>query len=140
VIGLGVSIYLTIAHFNSHVTLACPATSTINCEKVTTSPESYFLHIPVALLGLAFYFAMVGINLPRSWKVARFDRPRFLMASLGVLFILWLIYSEIITIGAICLWCTSVHLVTLLNFLILLYAKMTYPSSQTETRSFAQLP
>ena len=39
--GLGVSIYLTIAHFNTSVTLACPATSTVNCEKVTTSPQSY---------------------------------------------------------------------------------------------------
>ena len=44
--GLGVSVYLTIAHFNQSVTLACPATSTINCEKVTTSPPTSAPHRP----------------------------------------------------------------------------------------------
>ena len=50
--GLGGSIYLTIAHYNTTVTLACPATSHINCERVTTSPESIVFGIPVAVLGL----------------------------------------------------------------------------------------
>src|SRR5262249_56424983 len=53
--GLGVSIYLTIAHYNSSVTLACPASSTSNCEKVTTSAQSMVFGIPVAVLGLAFF-------------------------------------------------------------------------------------
>src|SRR4029077_17730064 len=68
--GLGVSIYLTIAHFHPAVTLACPATSTVNCEKVTTSPQSYAFGIPVAVLGLAFYVFMVAANSPWAWRVA----------------------------------------------------------------------
>ena len=67
--GLGVSIYLTIAHFNTSVTLACPATSTINCEKVTTSPESYAFGIPVAVLGLAFYVFLAVANSPWAWRL-----------------------------------------------------------------------
>lgn len=128
VAGLAVSIYLTAAHFNSHVALACPATSTINCEKVTTSPQSYFLHVPVAVLGLLFYLLMVPVNLPRSWAQPSLELPRLVLAGLGVLFVLWLVYSEIVTIGAICLWCTSVHIVTTADFLIVLYARVTYPT------------
>ncbi len=139
VAGLGVSIYLTVAHFNSHITLACPATSTINCEKVTTSPESFFFHVPVALLGLLFYVVMVGTNLPISWKISSLETPRLLLAGVGVLFILWLIYSEIITIGAICLWCTSVHIITLANFLVLLYARMTYSAPDPQRSALTNL-
>src|SRR5580700_568709 len=38
--GLGVSVYLTVAHYTAPAVLACPDTGVINCEKVTTSPES----------------------------------------------------------------------------------------------------
>lgn len=129
VAGLGVSLYLTVAHFDSHVALACPATSTINCEKVTTSPQSYFLHIPVAVLGLLFYLLMVPVNLPHSWARPSLDLPRLVLSGLGVVFVLWLVYSEIVTIGAICLWCTSVHVVTIADFLIVLYARVAYSTT-----------
>src|SRR5262249_51974426 len=66
--GLGASVYLTLAHYSSSVTLACSATATINCEKVTTSAQSVILGIPVAVLGLAFYVFMVAINSPWAWR------------------------------------------------------------------------
>jgi hypothetical protein len=63
--GLGVSLYLTVAHYTTSVTLACPDTGLVNCEKVTTSPQSVlFGTVPVALLGLAFYVAMVAMHTP----------------------------------------------------------------------------
>ena len=52
VAGLGVSVYLTIAHFDTHVALACPKSQTFNCETVTTSAQSHIVGIPVAMLGL----------------------------------------------------------------------------------------
>ena len=48
--GLGVSIYLTITHFDK-VALVCSDNGTINCDKVTTSPQSEIFGIPVAMLG-----------------------------------------------------------------------------------------
>lgn len=127
--GLGVSIYLTIAHFNSKVALVCPENSTINCEKVTTSPESYFLHIPVAVLGLLFFVVFVLVNSPFGWRLRSLELPRFALSLLGVGFVLWLVYSEIVRIGAICLWCTSVHVITVSIFFILLYGRVTYVTS-----------
>ena len=122
--GLGVSIYLTIAHFNTAVTLACPATSTVNCEKVTTSPQSYAFGIPVAVLGLAFYVFLAVANSPWAWRVTwpPLRWARLGSVVVGMLFVLWLIYAELFKIGAICLWCTSVHVITFALFALIVYS------------------
>ncbi len=127
--GLASSTYLTIAHFDSKVTLACPSTALINCERVTSSPESYLFGVPVSLLGLLFYVTFAAINSPLGFKVKKLENIRFLMASVGILFVIYLVYVEIDKVGSICLWCTSVHITTFASFLILLYAKVTYRSS-----------
>ena len=122
--GLGVSIYLTIAHFNTSVTLACPATSTVNCEKVTTSPQSYAFGIPVAVLGLAFYLFLAVANSPWVWRMTwppiRWVRTGSMVV--GILFVLWLVYAELFKIGAICLWCTSVHVITFALFVLIMFS------------------
>jgi uncharacterized membrane protein len=122
--GLGVSVYLTIAHFNTSVSLACPATSTINCEKVTTSPESYAFGIPVAVLGLAFYVFLAVANSPWMWRVQwpYLRWARIVSVVAGILFVLYLIYCELFKIGAICLWCTSVHVITFCLFALIVFS------------------
>jgi len=135
--GLGVSIYLTIAHFNTSVTLACPATSTINCEKVTTSPESYAFGIPVAVLGLAFYVFLAVVNSPWAWRITwpplRWARVGSMVV--GILFVLYLVYAELFSIGAICLWCTSVHVITFALFVLIVFgAAAGYGAAKAATR------
>ena len=134
--GLGVSIYLTIAHFNQSVTLACPATSTINCEKVTTSPESYVFGIPVAVLGLAFYLFMAVACSPWLWRLTwpPLSWARIGSVVVGILFVLYLVYSEIFKIGAICLWCTSVHVITFCLFALIVFtAAAGYGTTKSAT-------
>jgi uncharacterized membrane protein len=122
--GFGVSIYLTITHYDTHITIACSDNGLVNCEKVTTSSESMVFGIfPVAVLGLAFYTFMVAINSPLGW---RFSQPLVRWARLGSVivgmgFVLYLVYAEVVQIGNICLWCTSVHVVTFLMFALLIY-------------------
>jgi uncharacterized membrane protein len=123
VAGLGVASYLTLVHFDTSVSLVCPATGGIvNCEKVTTSPESVIFGIPVAVLGLAFFAGMLPLNLPAAW---RSELPLFAWARLagvvvGVCFVAYLVYAELHLIGSICLWCTSVHAITVLLFVLTL--------------------
>jgi uncharacterized membrane protein len=123
--GLGVSIYLTIAHYTSSKILVCSDNGLVNCGKVTTSSESIVFGVfPVAVLGLAFYVFMVAINTPWAWR-ARL--PIIWWARLGSIvvgigFVLYLLYAEIIEIGNICLWCTSVHVITFLLFVLLIFA------------------
>jgi len=118
--GLGVSIYLTIAHYDTHVSLVCSANGAINCEKVTSSAQSKVFGIPVAVLGLAYFVAMVPLHLPAAWRSndprIRFGRVLYCVAGVG--FICYLIYAEAVIIKAICLWCTSVHVITFIIFVI----------------------
>ena len=123
--GLGISVYLTIAHF-AKVSLVCSDNSVINCEKVTTSAQSYFPpfsgwpHVPVAVLGLGFYVVMVAINSPWAWRAQdrRVHIARLALVSLGMGFAVYLVAAELLIIGNICLWCTSVHFVTFLLFVL----------------------
>ena len=121
-VGLGISTYLTIAHYIGTQALACSDNGAINCAKVTTSPESVILGIPVAVLGLAFYLAAVPLFSPWSWRSTdrRVHILRLVAICTGMVFVLWLIAAELLIIGAICLWCTGVHLVTFGLFVITL--------------------
>jgi uncharacterized membrane protein len=136
--GLGVSIYLTIAHFDTSVALLCSDKGFVNCAEVTTSPTSMVFGIfPVAVLGLAFYVFMTVINSPWAWRWqlgdghgahgavawihARLPWIRLGSLVVGMCFVLYLIYAEIIDIGAICLWCTSVHVATFLLFTLIVF-------------------
>jgi uncharacterized membrane protein len=118
-VGLGISIYLTIVHFDTSIRLACSETGAINCTRVTTSGESYFLGIPVAVLGLFQYVAMVGLCSPWAWRSARREvhLARLAFAVVGMGFVLWLFSAEALIIKAFCLWCSGVHIVTFALFL-----------------------
>lgn len=118
--GLAVSVYLTIAHYTQSVTLACPATGAIDCQKVTTSPESMLLGIPVAVLGLVFFAAAAALGAPAAWRARSpmLRTARLTLSVLGVCFVARLVYAELFEIDAICLWCTVVHLLAVALFAI----------------------
>jgi uncharacterized membrane protein len=118
--GLAVSAYLTIAHYTQSVTLACPASGTIDCQKVTTSPESMLLGIPVAVLGLVFFAAAAALGTPAAWRARSpiVRTARLTLSVLGVCFVARLVYAELFEIDAICLWCTVVHLLAVALFAI----------------------
>ena len=120
--GLGVSVYMTIEHFTGNTTLACSSNSVINCGAVTTSPESMVFGVfPVAVLGLAFFVAMVALTSPWAWRSPRQEIALARLGSVivGVGFILYLIYVELFQVGFICLECTSVHAITFLLFALI---------------------
>ena len=123
--GLSVSIYLTVAHYGSGITLACPDSGVINCQKVTTSPQSVIFGIPVAVLGIVFFAAMLLLNSPRAWRRpgALIRLTRITLAIFGVGFAVYLIYTELFTVHAICLWCTSAHVLAFLLFVVLAFAE-----------------
>jgi uncharacterized membrane protein len=137
--GLGASIYLTIAHYDTHVQLICSDKGLVNCAEVTTSPESMLFNtIPVAVAGLAFYVFLTAVNSPWGWRMQwpaiRWIRLGSLVA--GMCFVIYLIYCELIEIGAICLWCTSVHVATFLIFALVVFnASFTWGTLDTGRRN-----
>jgi uncharacterized membrane protein len=135
--GLGVSIYLTIAHYTTTSILACSAKGFIDCAKVTTSSQSMVFGVfPVAVLGLAFYLFMVAVNSPWGWRlrIPLVWWARIGSAVVGIGFVLYLVYAEIIQIGNICLWCTSVHVITFLLFALLVFAASIGTATATTTK------
>ncbi len=120
-LGLAASAYLTYTHYTDSALAGCTETrGAINCGKVTTSPQSVVFGIPVAVLGLAFYVFLVAIMSPYAWRSGRREiaLTRMLSLVVGVGFVLYLLYAELFQIGAICLYCTSVHVITFLLFVL----------------------
>lgn len=121
VLGLADSAYLTYEHFTQSASFACPENATVNCVKVTTSPESHVFGIPVAVLGLAFFLFMVAVNSPWGWR-ARWPAvhwARLGSVIVGIVFVLYLIWAELFKINAICLYCTGVHALTFILFALI---------------------
>jgi uncharacterized membrane protein len=118
---LAVSIYLTIAHFTTPEVLACANSGVINCTRVTTSAQSRFLGIPVAVLGLGWSIGMVTLCSPPAWtsRAPWLRVVRVVLAVAGIAFVLWLVYAELFVIRAICLWCTVVHLLAFALFVVI---------------------
>ncbi len=130
--GLGVSVYLTIEHFSSNNLALCPESATFNCTKVTTSPESMvFGVLPVAVLGLAFYVFLAVANSPWGWrwdtirigglKLPSFRAVRVASMVIGIGFVLYLVYVELFQVDSICLYCTSVHIITFILFCLIVF-------------------
>ncbi|HEY1222849.1 MAG TPA: vitamin K epoxide reductase family protein [Acidimicrobiales bacterium] len=139
-IGLALSVYLTNAHFNGTQDLVCPDSGFINCAKVTTSAQSYFLGIPVAVLGLCGYVVLCVLTSPWCWRMtSRWIHDLRIAIMVGSMaFVLWLVAAEILIIKNICLYCTGVHIVTFLLFILIVhhYGRRVPASGEAErTRS-----
>ena len=138
VAGFGVSVYLTIAHYTSSAILACSESGLVNCGKVTTSPESNVFGIfPVAVLGLAFFVFMLAINSPWAWRSRQPLIPMARLASVlvGIVFVLYLVYTELFTLNAICLYCTAVHIITFLLFALIMFSTATRTAPAARPRA-----
>ncbi len=128
-LGLADSIYLTVAHFDTKVVLACSATSHINCEKVTQSAQSeIFGHIPVSLIGAIYFLIGVAICTPWAWKRGNLllDRIRLAGVTVGMGMVVYLVSVEA-HLHAICLYCTGIHVITFLLFITILAAYLLRP-------------
>ena len=101
-LGLAVSGYLTYEHFTASTTLACPDTGTWNCVTVTTSAQSKLFGIPVALLGLLAYVAVLAFVVWDS-ELARTLAAAIALSAVG--FAVYLITLQAFVIDAWCVWC-----------------------------------
>jgi uncharacterized membrane protein len=125
VIGLGLSAYLTYEHYTGSTTLACSDNGAVNCLQVTTSAESKVFGIPVALLGLLYFIAMIPALVPAAWRsrASWLRIGRTVAAVVGIGFVFYLLYAELFSIGKICLYCTGVHAVTVVLFAVILFGQ-----------------
>ena len=121
VAGLAISVYLTVAHYQEGA-LVCTTTSTVDCHSVTTSKYSELAGIPLPLLGLVFFLGFAALITPAALRSPRpaFRWGRLAAVSAGLLFVVYLVTAELAILHKICLWCTGVHVITVLLFVLVL--------------------
>lgn len=115
VAGVAISIYLTILHYAGTVP-ACPVSGHINCEAVLSSRYGVIAGttIPTSAAGIV-WFAVSALLWLRP-----LGRLQLVWSVIGMATVLYLVYVEIVALGAICLWCTAAHVLVLLILLIAL--------------------
>jgi len=115
-IGLLMSVYLTLHKYGYIGTLAC---GTGSCDTVQTSPWAVFMGIPVPVMGVVGYLvllvlAVVGLQ-PAHAENRKLGLLIFLLADIAVAFTVYLTYLEAFVINAWCRWCIgSAIIVTLI--------------------------
>jgi uncharacterized membrane protein len=102
VVGLGVATYLTYIHY-AGIKPVCTAGQA--CIKVQTSEWSKLAGVPVALIGLVGYIAIVASLLAPDREQTRLTTLGLTLTGFG--FSAYLTYRELFSIHAICEWCAS---------------------------------
>ena len=117
-LGIGDAGYLTFVHY-AHLKVACLAHG--GCETVQASKYSKLAGIPVSVLGLIGYVAIL-VTLAIRTELGR--AAAFCIALIGFGFSMYLTYRELFTIKAICQWCvasavlmTALTIITAVRFL-----------------------
>jgi len=111
VIGIGLATYLTYIHY-ANVKPLCGKGGG-SCLKVQTSQYSKLAGVPVALIGLLGYIAILGTLLAPDEERWRFATVALTLGGFG--FSAYLTYREVFSLEAICEYCVgSAILMTIL--------------------------
>lgn len=146
--GIAIAAYLTAEHY-AHQEPFCATVGPINCASVLSSRYSVLpgTALPITIPGMLWFLVSGGlavIGLAAIWR-ARPEPSRLRLAQLvwsaaGLLFVLYLVWAEIVQVHSICAWCTVVHLLTLATFLVALSRWQTGMDPQRASPLAAERP
>ena len=100
-VGLAIAAYLTIVHYSGGEPVCAVAHG---CATVQQSKYADLAGIPVALLGLGGYVAILA-SLGRDGEPWRTATAFLALGGFG--FSAWLTYVEVVRLDAICIWCVG---------------------------------
>ena len=104
IVGLAIAGYLTWAHYQ-HDALVCGLG---DCETVQTSQYSEVAGLPIAILGMGMFGAIIALVTIRWWRSSLTDVTSagiIFLTLTGVLYYAFLTWIEVFELGAICQWC-----------------------------------
>ena len=131
-LGLAVSGYLAYVEITQTAAVCGPVGE---CNAVQSSDYARVLGIPVAVLGIVNYLAILGL-----WIVQRTASGKWrqwtgwallLMTVFGVLFSIYLTLLELFVIDAVCIWCLSSAVITTSLLLVIVWQLARRPSVDT---------
>lgn len=124
------ALYLSIQHFRG-LPIICAILE--GCNKVASSIYATILNIPVAYIGVAYYFLIFLLAL---WFLTSKNRNTFFLMSgltvVGFLASVWFVYLQIFVIKAICFYCMISALTSTMLFILGSYYWVSYYSSEDE--------
>jgi uncharacterized membrane protein len=133
-VGVGVATYLTVIHY-AGIKPLCGRNGG-GCEIVQTSEYSKLAGVPVALIGLIGYVAILASLLAPESESTRFATVAFTVVGFG--FSAYLTYREVFTIKNLCDWCLSsagiITLIMCLSIWRFLRGAMTPGEAPPESR------
>jgi uncharacterized membrane protein len=120
VVGLTAAVTLTIEKIklleNPAYVPSCSINPVLSCGSVMVTPQAAAFGFPNPLIGIVAFSVVIVSGV---LAVAKVPLPRWYWAglavgtTLGVVFIHWLIYQSLYTIGALCPYCMVVWAVTI---------------------------
>jgi uncharacterized membrane protein len=114
VIGLALAIYLTVVHY-AGITVLCTSKHN-SCAQVQASVYSKVAGVPVALLGLLGYAALLAALFTRERERTRLAALAITLFGFG--FSAYLTYREVFTLKEICEWCVSSAILMTVLFIL----------------------
>lgn len=142
-LGVGIAIYLTAVHYEN-IPLVCSENGLVNCARVISSSYSVVpgTTVPITIPGFGWCtisasLAIVGLFSTTGLWQRRIRVAQFVWSLSGLLVVLYLVYAEIVRLRTICAWCTALHVLILLMFLLTLIQLQSAPfelalNSETE--------
>jgi uncharacterized membrane protein len=125
-VGLGVAAYLTYIHYEG-IKPVCGLGG--DCEKVQTSEWSKLAGVPVALLGLLGYVAILASLFVRGEGGLMASA---LLSIAGFGFSAYLTYRELYSIDAICPWCVASAVIMTLLAIVTTVRLLRAPAPASE--------
>jgi uncharacterized membrane protein len=110
-VGLALSLVLEFIHYRAYTAPSahsfCTVGAALDCTSVALSRWSLVLGVPMPLWGAAGFLAL----LVAAWQRSRWLLP---LSALAALASVALLVIELVAIGAVCLLCEGIHVVSLL--------------------------
>ena len=125
IIGTLISVYLTI-YSAELASGACSLTDYFSCEPVLSSPYSKLFGIPTASFGIVWFVVAAAMCV---WASRNEALLKYLLgwSLVGLLSVFALVYTEIFLVGAICPFCSTVHILVIAILILTVYLWKTRP-------------
>ncbi len=134
IFGLWASSMVLVVYYTLHQNLLfCPPVSTtgwhwppsINCDAVLSSPYSSIFGVPLEVLAVGYFIIALGLIYLVSFGPDRTFRPAFrtlfVWRFAGLAMVPYLLVIELGVLGAICIYCTMMHIAIVTDFVIITY-------------------
>lgn len=131
-LGLAVSGYMAYVEITQTSAVCGPLGE---CNVVQASDYAQIGGVPIAVLGIANYLAVLGLWLAQRLTAGKWRRwaswGLLLLTAFGVLFSIYLTLLELFVIQAVCIWCLSSAIITTSLLLVVVWQLSRKPAADS---------